>query len=147
MIRYLNLGAMAIASWMKRVEIAQKDVRLCSDRNSNLHNIDDINKTLLGYLIWYQLSIVYVTEVDYTQVRGLECNDDKEHLQEFSYDSLSEALRTCASDNKCVGIVDYNCNNEDEFYYCTSGWRFAASQDYRKHCIYKKAEHYGKPMN
>ena len=38
MVRYLNLGAMATAAWMQIMEIAQKDVRLGFERNSNPYN-------------------------------------------------------------------------------------------------------------
>ena len=80
-------------------------------------------------------------------MRGFECNDNKNHLYTGSYNTLSEALRSCSSDKKCVGIVDYHCNNEDEFYHCTDGLRFLASvDDLRDDCIYKKAEYYGKTI-
>ena len=78
---------------------------------------------------------------DFVQALGKECVDDRYRY----FEKVHEALDYCASDVRCVGIVDFHCDNENEFSVCLGGIR--SSHRTPPDCVYKKCEKRGEHDN
>ena len=78
---------------------------------------------------------------DFVQAFGKECVD--EGYGQFA--NLNEALDYCASDVRCGGILDFHCDNENEFSVCLGAIR--SSHNTPPDCVYKKSEKRGEYEN
>ena len=74
---------------------------------------------------------------DFVQVFGKECK----YRGDRRFDNLHEALSYCASDVRCAGIMDYWCDNQNEFYVCLGA--ISSSYETSLNCVYKKSEKMG----
>ena len=78
---------------------------------------------------------------DFVQVFEKEC----EYRGDRHFDKLHEALSYCASDVRCAGILDYFCDNQNEFDVCLDA--ISSSYDTSLSCLYKKSEKIGEHDN
>ena len=71
------------------------------------------------------------------QVFGQECIQEGNGV----FETLNKSSVYCASDPRCVGVLDHSCDNVGTFYVCLYGIR----QSYfgRLDCVHKKSENDG----
>ena len=74
---------------------------------------------------------------DFVQVFNHKCLAEGNEL----YYTLDEALLNCASDTRCVGIMDGSCDNVNEFKVCLVGIKNDDGE--YSGCVYKKVENHG----